>query len=467
MKRSELFFSALLLPMDYIALIISAILAYYIRHLPSVQRIRPVVFNLKFFDFLLLIVFIGLVWIAIYAIAGLYKIKGTKSFYDEFGRIFLATSAGVAFVTLAMVSTRNLFDSRFIILASWFFSIILVSIERACIRYIQRALYQTGIGVHRVILVGNGDLARDLENEFNNKPRLGYKIIASYPIFDEPVKEKIIAMAKNDSFDEIIETDTNMPHTTMLEIVGLAHEYHRDFKYAADLFRTRASNFGIETYADVPIVEIRRTPLIGWGRILKRIFDIIFSAIFIIIMLPIIAVTAIAIKIDSEGPIFFKYKRVGERGRVIDFIKFRTMIKDAHKYRFDKEFLQQQKNLREGTPMMKFENDPRITRVGKFLRKWSIDELPQLFLALAGKMSLVGPRPHEMEEVEKYTRTQKNVLAVKPGITGMAQVSGRSDLDFNDEVRLDTYYIENWSLLLDIKILLKTPGAIFKKRNTL
>lgn len=467
MKRSELFFSAITVPTDYVALIASALLAYQIRYLPSVQKIRPVVFNLNFFNFFLLALCIGLVWIVIYAIAGLYRIKGTKSFYDEFGRIFLATSAGVAFVTLAMVSTRNLFDSRFIILSSWLFSIILVSIERACVRNIQRFLYKKGIGVHRVILIGDGELAQKLSVEFNDNPRLGYKIIESYPSFDVAIKEKIIAMAKNDSFDEIIETDTNMPHASMLEIVDLAHEYHRDFKYAADLFRTRASNFGIETYADVPIVEIRRTPLIGWGRILKRIFDIIFSIILIIIALPIMFIAAIAIKIDSDGSIFFKYKRVGERGRVINFIKFRTMIKDAHKYRFDKEFLQKQKNLREGSPMMKFENDPRITRVGKFLRKWSIDELPQFFLVLFGKMSLVGPRPHEIEEVEKYTRMQKNVLAVKPGITGMAQVSGRSDLNFNDEVRLDTYYIENWSLVMDIKILLKTPGAVFKKRNTL
>jgi len=465
MKRSELFFSAITVPMDYAALIASALLAYYIRYLPSVQKIRPVVFNLNFFNFFLLAIFIGFAWIGIYAIAGLYKIKGTKSFYDEFGRIFLATSAGVAFVTLAMVSTRNLFDSRFIILSSWLFSIILVSIERACVRNIQRFLYKKGIGVHRVVLIGNGELAQKLSLEFNNSPRLGYRIIESFPEFDLMTKEKIIEMAKKDLFDEIIETDTNMPHATMLEIVDLAHEYHRDFKYAADLFQTRASNFGLETYADVPIVEIRRTPLVGWGKILKKIFDIIFSSILIIILSPVMAVSALAIIIDSRGPVFFKYKRVGERGQIIDFIKFRTMIKDAHKYRFDKDFLKQQKNLREGTPMMKFENDPRITSVGKFLRKWSIDELPQLFLVFSGKMSLVGPRPHEIEEVEKYTRTQKNVLAIKPGITGMAQVSGRSDLDFNDEVRLDTYYIENWSLMMDVRILLKTPGAVFKKRK--
>ena len=142
------------------------------------------------------------------------------------------------------------------------------------------------------------------------------------------------------------------------------------------------------------------------------------------------------------------------------------MITDSHKFRFDKEFLDNQQNLREGSPMMKFKSDPRITKVGKFIRRFSLDELPELFIVLFGKMTLVGPRPHEIEEVEKYQKHHKKLLTIKPGITGLSQVSGRSDLDFEQEVRLDTFYIENWSVGLDLQILLKTPLAIIKRRQT-
>jgi lipopolysaccharide/colanic/teichoic acid biosynthesis glycosyltransferase len=139
------------------------------------------------------------------------------------------------------------------------------------------------------------------------------------------------------------------------------------------------------------------------------------------------------------------------------------MIDGAHNLRYTKEWLE--KNIRNDGPMIKFKNDPRITKVGKFIRKFSIDELAEFFLVFIGKMSLVGPRPHEIEEVKKYKKYHNKLFNIKPGITGMAQVSGRSDLNFEEEARLDVYYIENWSLLLDLKILLKTPLAIFKKRE--
>jgi len=158
---------------------------------------------------------------------------------------------------------------------------------------------------------------------------------------------------------------------------------------------------------------------------------------------------------------------VGAYGKKFKYFKFRSMIDDAHKYRFDEEFLKQYQNIREGTPMMKFKDDPRITKVGKFLRKTSIDELPELFNVFIGKMSLVGPRPHEVEEVARYESHHKKLLAIKPGMTGLAQISGRSDLDFEEEVKLDIFYIENWSLKMDLWILLKTPFVLLKKRKAL
>jgi len=184
---------------------------------------------------------------------------------------------------------------------------------------------------------------------------------------------------------------------------------------------------------------------------------------------PILLITMVAIKLNSHGPIFFSRRddgsyvyRVGKGGKPFKYFKFRSMIPGTDNMRY-KELAD--KNVRGDGPMVKIKDDPRVTRVGKFIRRWSIDELPELFLVFIGRMSLIGPRPHLPEEVAKYEQHHRKTLTIKPGITGLAQVSGRSDLAFEEEVKLDIYYIENWSLLLDLSILLKTPLAVFKHRE--
>jgi len=256
----------------------------------------------------------------------------------------------------------------------------------------------------------------------------------------------------------------NVPQTT--ELIDFVNDHHLSFRYAADLLGTQLSNTEVTTIAGTPIVEVKHTSLDGWGRIAKRVFDILGATVLIIVLLPIMLITAFSIVIDTRGPILFWYKRIGQFGKPFTYFKFRSMIHNAHLYRYDDKFLSQQENLREGSPVMKFRRDPRITRVGRIIRRFSIDELPELFLVLRGTMSLVGPRPHEIEEVERYQKHHKKVLTIKPGITGISQVSGRSDLPFEDEVKLDSFYIENWSLTLDIQILLKTPFAVLRRRET-
>jgi lipopolysaccharide/colanic/teichoic acid biosynthesis glycosyltransferase len=205
---------------------------------------------------------------------------------------------------------------------------------------------------------------------------------------------------------------------------------------------------------------VPKTPLDGWGAIFKRLFDIILSIFFIIITFPILFIAGLALFIEQPGNIFFVHKRVGQGGKVYNHIKLRSMIRDAHKYRFDPEFIKKYGNERGGTPLFKLANDPRITKVGRIVRKLSIDELPEFYLVLAGKLSLIGPRPHMPEEVAKYKPHQKQVLTIKPGVTGMAQVGGRADLDFDEEVALDMHYIQNWNPYLDMIILLKTPIVV-------
>lgn len=467
MKRSEHFFLAALVPLDYIALVLAGIVSYQIRYSETVKAIRPIIFDLSIGSYTRLVFVFAAIWIVIFALQGLYEIRRTKNYLGEFRKIFLGCTAGIAVVVFAMFFTRYLFDSRFILLLSWFLAICFVSLERIFLGTMQKHFYVKGIDPHRIALVGGGGMAQELFKVFTEERRLGYAVVARLPDFGEESKKQLDELAKNNALDEILQTNPDMPKLETLALVEFANEFHLDYKYVADLLGTKISRFDIQTYADILVMEIKRTPLDGWGRILKRVFDIIFSFVSIVVLFPLMIIAALIIKLDSSGPIFFIYKRIGEKGKVFHFIKFRTMIQDAHKLRYDTEFMTQHKNLREGTPMIKYEDDPRITRFGKFLRKYSIDELPQLFLVLKGHMSLVGPRPHEKEEVERYNRYQKRVLAIKPGITGMAQISGRSDLDFNEEVRLDTFYVEHWSLALDLQIILRTPIAVFRRRKTL
>jgi lipopolysaccharide/colanic/teichoic acid biosynthesis glycosyltransferase len=221
---------------------------------------------------------------------------------------------------------------------------------------------------------------------------------------------------------------------------------------------------------EVIYLELKHGSLDGWSIVFKRLLDIVLGSIIAILSLPLIILIAIAIKLDSPGPVFYWSERVGANGKIFKALKFRRMKQEYCIYsetdpqsqkalEFEQELIKKQ-NGRRG-PLYKIVNDPRNTRVGDFLERTSLDDLPQIFNVLKGEMSLVGPRPHQPREVRKYAKHHFKVLNAKPGLTGMAQVNGRSNLDFEEEVRLDRYYIENWTLWLDIKILLKTPFVMF------
>jgi lipopolysaccharide/colanic/teichoic acid biosynthesis glycosyltransferase len=221
---------------------------------------------------------------------------------------------------------------------------------------------------------------------------------------------------------------------------------------------------------------LRRTRLTGWGRILKRSADIVCSLFFIILFSPIFLITTLIIFFETGRPIIYKNERVGQEGKKFFTLKFRSMYQ---KYCTGEQFgqagqeaLELEKNLikekseKQG-PVYKIKNDPRITPFGRFIRSFSIDELPQFFNVLKGEMSLVGPRPHQLREVNKYEKWHKTVLTIKPGITGLAQISGRSDLNFDEEARLDIFYIEHWNFFIDLIILIKTPFIVLKKTGSI
>ncbi|MBA3046780.1 sugar transferase [Patescibacteria group bacterium] len=472
MKRSELFFSFLLVPLDFAMITLAGVSAYYIRYAQFFQELRPVIFNLQFGGYIKIVLLIAALWLIIFAFSGLYNIKGSRRLAQEIFRVILACSTGLMLIVILIFVRRELFDSRFIVLAGWILSIIYISFSRSLIRLIQRALFKYGIGVHQVVLVGNSKTTDNLIYYFSSKKSSGYEVVKRFRDFSIETANELAEFLKTKEVDEIMQSDPNLSKPEILRLYDFADEHHLTFKYAADLLGAKVLKTEVREMAGIPIVEVKKTPLDGWGRIIKRIFDIILAVFLIIFFSPLMIIFALLIKLDSRGPVFYKNERVSKNG-IFKLFKFRSMqaqhcvgkeYGDDSALKYERELIEKQ-NIKQGEPIYKIANDPRLTRMGKFIRRWSIDELPQFFNVLAGNMSLVGPRPHQPREVARYEHHHKKVMSIKPGITGLAQISGRSDLSFEDEVKLDTYYIENWSLFFDLSILLRTPLAVIKERK--
>lgn len=453
-------------------IVLAGVSAYYIRYAQFFQELRPVIFNLQFGGYIKIVLLIAALWLIIFAFSGLYNIKGSRRLAQEIFRVILACSTGLMLIVILIFVRRELFDSRFIVLAGWILSIIYISFSRSLIRLIQRALFKYGIGVHQVVLVGNSKTTDNLIYYFSSKKSSGYEVVKRFRDFSIETANELAEFLKTKEVDEIMQSDPNLSKPEILRLYDFADEHHLTFKYAADLLGAKVLKTEVREMAGIPIVEVKKTPLDGWGRIIKRIFDIVLAVCLIIIFSPLMIFFAFLIKLDSRGPVFYKNERVSKNG-IFKLFKFRSMqaqhcvgkeYGEDSALKYEKELINRQ-NTKQGEPIYKIANDPRLTGVGKFIRRWSIDELPQFFNVLAGNMSLVGPRPHQPREVARYEHHHKKVMSIKPGITGLAQISGRSDLSFEDEVKLDTYYIENWSLLFDLSILLRTPLAVLRGRK--
>lgn len=471
MKKSELFFSAIQVPVDFLMLVLAAISAYSIRNVPEILALKPKLYTFSFHNYIQIIFMVAPIFIIIYAIEGLYDIRSTRNFWKEALKIFLATSIGLVIIIVTIFLKREWFSSRFVILSAWMLGTFYIVMARYLIQLIQKWLLRTrGIGVHKVLLIGRNGKIDTISKIISQSPNMGYRVIdqietASLHVIKEIQKEKGI--------DEIILCDPMITDAEQEKLIDYSAINNIEFKYIPTTLQT--SKFTLGVLNGEPIIEVRNTPLEGWGKILKRIFDIIASLLGIIVTSPIMLLTALAVHLDSEGPIIYKNERIGDNGKKFFVYKFRYFknefcisknnqnLKEALAY---EEKLIKKQSVRRG-PLYKIKDDPRKTRVGRFIEKYSIDELPQFFNVLFGSMSLVGPRPHQKREVEKYMEYHRRLLTIKPGVTGMAQISGRSDLDFEDEYRLDLYYIENWSLWLDIQICLKTIGVLFRKRRNL
>ncbi|MBI2062773.1 MAG: sugar transferase [Candidatus Yanofskybacteria bacterium] len=459
MKKSELIFSVLLLPLDFIMLMAAGVVTYFLRT-RILSSFRPVFFelNLPFDRYLILIFVMSSVFIVFYAISGLYQLISTRKTLEEFSKVAIASSAGIMAIIIYIFLRQELFDSRFLVLGAWFFAIVFVSLGRLLMRYIQRYLVSRhDFGIHKVMIIGEDKTSQKIVHHIMDNPALGYRVVKH---LSNPEVVEVKSAIGNPGIDEVLLANPNYPADKVIEIVEFCHENHLTFRFVPNIYQTMTANFAFDALAGVPLVELRRTALEGWNKVTKRIIDIFGSLLGLIILLPLFTLIALAIKWETEGSVFVHLDRVS-RNKHFKLHKFRSMIKDAEKYKIYLAPL----NERTDSPLFKIKDDPRITGVGRFLRHFRLDEFPQLWNVLGGKISLVGPRPHQPDEISQYEKHHRRVLAIKAGITGLAQISGSSDLPFEEEVALDTFYIENWSLWQDIKILILTVLKILRDKS--
>lgn len=461
MKKSELVFSAILVPIDSLMLLAAGMIAYAVRFGPTVVEIRPALYEMPLAEYLNILFLVAGLWIVVFAFSGLYAITARRRILDEVIKIVFACSTGVMLIIVLTFFQRELFSSRFIILLGWILSMVTVSVGRIAIRALQRTLVGRGIGARRIVIIGADATTNTLLRTFHRDPKLGYAIVDRFAGFTPDARARLEELTRVDAVDAVLLADHGVGRSATSDLIAFCNDRHLIFQYTADLFATQATKLDISTIAGSIVIEVKRTPLDGWGKILKRTFDVVVAAVSLLAVAPVLLPVMLIVKMDTEGPAIIGLRRVGENGRQFTLFKVRSMVKNARMMKRELVAF----NERPDGPLFKMKADPRITRVGKVLRKLSIDELPQLWNVLRGEMSLVGPRPHEPEEVERYSSHHRKLLTIKPGITGMAQISGRSDLHFSEEVRLDVFYIENWSLKLDLQILLKTPRAVLSTKS--
>jgi exopolysaccharide biosynthesis polyprenyl glycosylphosphotransferase len=459
MRRGTVILNILRVPLDA-ALLVSAGLLTYLLRTRVLDDVRPVQFavDLPPDEFLWLTLAVSALFLLVYAVSGLYSMRRRMTGIEEGVRVMVASAAATMVVILVIFLRAELFNSRFLVLGYWFLATLLVASGRLALRTAWRTLsLRTGIGSHRVMLIGADAVTDRLADAIGSDAGLGYRIVGRLSHPDLVPVASVIAHA---GIDELVLADPNFPEDRVVGLVDFCHERHIAFTFVPNIHRTLTTHWDVDAIGHTPVVTLRRTALDGWGRVFKRVFDTVSSAAALVVLSPLFAAVALAIKWETAGPVFARLRRVS-RNREFDMYKFRGMIENAEELKPLLTHL----NERTDGPLFKMKDDPRVTRVGRFIRRTRIDELPQLFNVFTGELSLVGPRPHQPDEIARYEKHHRKVLAIKAGATGLAQASGSSDLPFEEEVELDTFYLENWSLALDLRIIARTALRILTDRS--
>lgn len=470
-----LFSTVPLLCIDMLLAAACLLVAYMIRFDVSLSGLESVRASKGFQPYAHLMVFAPFIRAFTYNLFGIYdtRRRGSRSPDDTFG-LFKAITLGTGIIIVVTFSYRGVFEfreysySRYVLFLDWLLNLFTVTGVHALVRTFRDELKRRGVGLRRIAIQGTGETGRALMEEMERFPEVGYSVAgyiengtgnSTITVSNRGLErlggtENILDAINRYRLDEIVLTNPGGLGDKLMEFVEECDKLGVVVKMVPDLYGILFHGKALEELAGLPVIQINEIAIVGFSRILKRAEDVIISAITLILASPLLALAALLIKFDSPGPVLFKQDRVGRNGRVFTLYKFRSMFKDAERVRPQLESL----NVADG-PLFKMKNDPRITRVGKIIRKTSLDELPQLFNVLKGEMSLVGPRPLPTSDLTKYGQWGDRRFSATPGLTGLWQVN-RTVHTSEEMLKWDIYYVENWSPWLDFKILLKTIRVV-------
>ncbi len=398
---------------------------------------------------------------------GLYTAKRKDSWLGDVYVIVRGAVTGVAALYVIALVYRAVLYSRLIFAYAGLAVVLLLSAARALEKTLQGYLRRRGYGVQRVLIVGAGETGRAVMRNAVAQPELGYMVVGF--VDDKPERgnrdigrfkglggtDRIAELVRDHAVDEVIITLPWQYHRRIMSIMAQCERARVNVRIVPDLFQMSLSHVDIDDLNGIPLIGLKSVSIRGWNLAIKRAIDVVVAGLGLLVLSPLLLMISVLIRLESSGPAVFRQTRVGRGGRPFTVLKFRTMREGAEQ---EVEALSALNEA--GGPLFKIRNDPRLTRVGQLLRRISLDELPQLYNVLRGEMSVIGPRPGLPSEVEQYQDWHRKRLETWPGLTGLWQVSGRSDLSFDEMVLLDIYYIENWSLLLDLQIALRTVPAI-------
>ncbi len=468
LKTHSKFFETLVLFLDWITLSCSWILAYYVRfYIPIIPAHKGIP---SFYTYVTLLIIIVPLWFIVFKALGLYRPRRISSQVAEVMDIVKATSiATLILITLTFFVARQEF-SRVFFLYFWIISITALCITRILFREFLRLIRKRGYNLRYALIVGTGNLGQDITDKIQGHPELGIKIkgflcedtsqvgntVKGYQVLD--TYENIRNIITNHKIDMVLIALPLSAHEKLKSILDNIADEMVSVMILPDLFEFTTLRGGFEggfgVFEGMPIINLIDSPLYGWNKVIKRITDILLSLVIILVTFPLMLVISFLIKVMSKGPVFYSHERMGLDGKVFAMLKYRTMKIEAEE---------------ETGPMWATENDHRRTLVGTFLRKTSLDELPQFFNVLKGDMSIVGPRPERPHFIQQFrSKIPKYMLRhkMKAGITGWAQVNGwRGNTSLEKRIEYDLYYIENWRLMFDFEIMWLTVWRGFISKN--
>ena len=479
--QRQMALTAVTVVVDVLALFVACLAAYELRAATP----KPYAQFVAFGQFALCVGIAAPAWALIFAACGLYSTRQSYGRFTEATRVLAAVGVGAAALILIDYFWLGLplFPGRAVPVYSFVFGATLVLAARFALRAVLRRLHARGHALHNVVVVGTGPVAERVAASLMRSGR-GHAIVAAVSrteaggvfLGDRPVYATIEQALDSHRvrIDEIIQTDTTLSREESTRLMTLANDLSMGYRFVPDMFGVFAASSTMSTVDGIPVMEVRLTSLDGWATVGKRVVDVVGSLAGLFLLSPLFVTVAALVKItDPAGPVLYRQQRLGRGGRFVGVFKFRSMLweystgPDRPYQTAEQAFLAMGREdlIEEFAQEQKVADDPRVSSLGKFLRRTSLDELPQLFNSLLGHLSLVGPRPITSAELARYGAHQRSFLALKPGITGLWQVSGRSDVGYDQRVKLDVFYAENWSTLLDVTILARTLTTVAARRG--